>query len=139
MRSAASKLGRRRARIGTETALQRRQRPQRGGCAFLGLPRESSFVVRNDGPVKATGYRPFGTSSGGGPSKPPKTAGNSTNEGDVVDENEDESHLNWKDRKEAPKWMQRIAPTKGGKWPPSPQEAVILASGLALFVWSWTA
>jgi len=56
-----------------------------------------------------------------------------------VEEEEDESHLNWKDRKEAPKWMRRIAPTKGGKWPPSPQEAVILVSGFAVFVWSWTA
>lgn len=52
---------------------------------------------------------------------------------------EDESHLNWKDRKEAPKWMRRIAPAKGGKWPPSPQEAAILAAGISVFVWSCVA
>mmetsp|Transcript_2033 Transcript_2033/g.5410 ORF Transcript_2033/g.5410 Transcript_2033/m.5410 type:complete len:177 (+) Transcript_2033:177-707(+) len=57
----------------------------------------------------------------------------------VGDGDSDESHLNWKDRKKAPKWMRRIAPSKGGKWPPSPQEAVILLSGLSVFVWSWTA
>jgi len=57
----------------------------------------------------------------------------------VGDGDGDESHLNWKDRKKAPKWMRRIAPSKGGKWPPSPQEAVILLSGLTVFVWSWTA
>eukprot|EP00536_Pseudo-nitzschia_multiseries_P011450 jgi/Psemu1/289684/fgenesh1_pg.389_\ len=54
-------------------------------------------------------------------------------------EDEDESHLNWKDRKEAPKWMRRIAPSGGGRWPPSPQEAVILLSGLSVFVWSCVA
>ena len=27
----------------------------------------------------------------------------------------DESHLNWKKRSQAPTWMQRIAPSKGGK------------------------
>ena len=57
----------------------------------------------------------------------------------IPQEEIDESHLNWKDRKEAPKWMRRIAPGKGGKWPPTPQEAAILVSGVALFAWSWTA
>ena len=51
---------------------------------------------------------------------------------------DDEMQLNWKERKEAPKWIQRFAPPKGGKWPPQPHEAIILATGLALFILSWT-
>uniref|UniRef100_A0A6U0J0J5 Uncharacterized protein n=1 Tax=Minutocellus polymorphus TaxID=265543 RepID=A0A6U0J0J5_9STRA len=50
----------------------------------------------------------------------------------------DESHLSWKERSEAPKWMQRIAPTRGGKlselkW----YEATAIAAGCAVFYWSW--
>ena len=50
----------------------------------------------------------------------------------------DESHLNWKERSEAPKWMQRIAPTRGGKlselkW----YEATAIAAGCAVFYWAW--
>lgn len=52
--------------------------------------------------------------------------------------NGDESHLNWKERSEAPKWMQRIAPTRGGKlselkW----YEATAIAAGCAVFYWAW--
>jgi len=50
----------------------------------------------------------------------------------------DESQLNWKERSEAPKWMQRIAPTRGGKlselkW----YEATAIAAGCAVFYWAW--
>ena len=54
------------------------------------------------------------------------------------DDEEDEAQLNWKERKQAPNWMQKIAPTKGGKWPPKPHEVMIMMSGLVVFVWSWT-
>ena len=54
------------------------------------------------------------------------------------DDEEDEAQLNWKERKQAPTWMQKIAPTKGGKWPPKPHEVMIMMSGLVVFVWSWT-
>ena len=51
---------------------------------------------------------------------------------------DDESQLNWKERSEAPKWMQRIAPTRGGKlselkW----YEATAIAAGCAVFYWAW--
>jgi hypothetical protein len=50
----------------------------------------------------------------------------------------DESHLNWKERTEAPRWMQRIAPTRGGKlsqlkW----YEATAIAAGCVVFYWAW--
>ena len=90
----------------------------------------TTLLVQRTNPSMAS-YRAFGTSDKNNSKPQPDTK--------TSDEPEDESHLNWKDRKEAPRWMQRIAPTKGGKWPPSPQEAVILSAGLAVFVWSWTA
>jgi len=85
--------------------------------------------------------RQFGTETDekGSSSQTNKEKTEATKSEPTATQDEDESHLNWKDRKEAPKWMRRIAPTKGGKWPPSPQEAAILSAGLALFVWSWTA
>ena len=51
---------------------------------------------------------------------------------------DDESQLTWKERSEAPKWMQRIAPTRGGKlselkW----YEATAIAAGCAVFYWAW--
>ena len=35
--------------------------------------------------------------------------------------------LNWKDRKEAPRWLKRLEPTKGGTKLPTPLEGVVIA------------
>ena len=159
IRSAVSKLrcyGRANCNY-TETVLTRLQHQQR--------PRYNSSccLAAHDKllPTTVLPYRHFGTSNGGlrkesesgsettsggqrgnNGSTTTATASNNNDESNATErkkEDDDESHLNWKDRKEAPKWMTRIAPTKGGKWPPSPQEAAILVSGLAVFVYSWTA
>ncbi len=49
----------------------------------------------------------------------------------------DESHLNWKDRKEAPKWLSRMAPTKGGTKLPTPLEAAVIAVVTAVGYYAW--
>ena len=49
----------------------------------------------------------------------------------------DESHLNWKDRTEAPKWMQRIAPPKGGTQPPNKQEIALTAAVMSAGYYAW--
>lgn len=49
----------------------------------------------------------------------------------------DESHLNWKDRKEAPKWLSRMAPTKGGTKLPTPLEAAVIAAVTAVGYYAW--
>ncbi len=49
----------------------------------------------------------------------------------------DESHLNWKERKEAPKWLRRMAPTKGGTKLPTPLEAAVIAVVTAGGYYAW--
>lgn len=49
----------------------------------------------------------------------------------------DERHLNWKDRKEAPKWLSRMAPTKGGTKLPTPLEAAVIAVVTAVGYYAW--
>ena len=63
---------------------------------------------------------------------------NANGNGNKTTTKKDESHLNWKERSEAPRWMQRIAPTRGGKlselkW----YEAAALTGGCAVFYWAW--
>ena len=134
------------------------QRPRYNSSCCLAAPRKSN----NDKLPITVLYRHLGTSNGwsrkesdgsdtisGGQQGNDDTTTTTTSNNikndatgrkkDDHDKIDDESHLNWKDRKEAPRWMTRMAPTKGGKWPPSPQEAAILVSGFAVFVWSWTA
>ena len=49
-----------------------------------------------------------------------------------------ESHLNWKERSEAPRWMQRIAPSKGGKISDlKSYEVAALAVGCGVFYYAW--
>mmetsp|Transcript_10959 Transcript_10959/g.16578 ORF Transcript_10959/g.16578 Transcript_10959/m.16578 type:complete len:94 (+) Transcript_10959:57-338(+) len=45
----------------------------------------------------------------------------------------DESHLNWKDRKEAPPFLKKMAPPTGGRWPPRPHEAAFIGAAVAVF------
>ena len=49
----------------------------------------------------------------------------------------DESKLKWTERKEAPKWLQRIAPTKGGTKLPTPVEAALIAVVSAVGYYAW--
>jgi hypothetical protein len=49
----------------------------------------------------------------------------------------DEKHLKWTEREEAPKWLQRMAPAKGGTDPPDAKtSALMLLVGSAGF-YAW--
>jgi len=49
----------------------------------------------------------------------------------------DERDLKWTERKEAPKWMQKMAPTKGGIAPPNRLEmsAILLVGAVGGYAW----
>lgn len=49
----------------------------------------------------------------------------------------DESNLKWTERKEAPKWLSRMAPTKGGTKLPTPLEAAVIGVFTALGYYAW--
>ena len=49
----------------------------------------------------------------------------------------DESNLKWTERKEAPKWLSRMAPTKGGTKLPTPLEATVIGVVTAAGYYSW--
>mmetsp|Transcript_46919 Transcript_46919/g.69776 ORF Transcript_46919/g.69776 Transcript_46919/m.69776 type:complete len:120 (-) Transcript_46919:37-396(-) len=48
-----------------------------------------------------------------------------------------EKDLKWTERKEAPKWLQKIAPTKGGTKLPTPLEGAVIACVVAAGYYSW--
>jgi len=49
----------------------------------------------------------------------------------------DESKLKWTEKKEAPKWLNRMAPTKGGTQLPTPKEAAVIAVVAAAGYYAW--
>lgn len=49
----------------------------------------------------------------------------------------DESKLKWTERKEAPRWMTKMAPTKGGTKLPTPAEAAVMAVVAAGGYYAW--
>jgi len=49
----------------------------------------------------------------------------------------DESKLKWTERKEAPKWLNKMAPTKGGTKLPTPKEAALIAVVAAAGYYAW--
>ena len=49
----------------------------------------------------------------------------------------DESNLKWTERKEAPKWLSRMAPTKGGTKLPTPLEATVIGVVTAIGYYAW--
>src|SRR6056300_1677591 len=49
----------------------------------------------------------------------------------------DESKLKWTQRKEPPKWLSRMAPTKGGTQLPTPKEAAVIAVVAAAGYYAW--
>jgi hypothetical protein len=49
----------------------------------------------------------------------------------------DESNLKWTERKEAPKWLNKMAPTKGGTKLPTPKEAALIAIVAAAGYYAW--
>ena len=49
----------------------------------------------------------------------------------------DESNLKWTERKEAPKWLSRMAPTKGGTKLPNPLEAAVIGVFMAAGYYAW--
>lgn len=64
-------------------------------------------------------------------SKP--TTSNDTKKGVEIDE----SNLKWTERKEAPKWLSRMAPTKGGTKLPNPLEAAVISVFMAAGYYAW--
>mmetsp|Transcript_30216 Transcript_30216/g.68950 ORF Transcript_30216/g.68950 Transcript_30216/m.68950 type:complete len:110 (-) Transcript_30216:251-580(-) len=55
----------------------------------------------------------------------------------AVDRAVDESKLKWTERKEAPRWMTRMAPTKGGTKMPTPAEAAVMAVVAVAGYYAW--
>ena len=49
----------------------------------------------------------------------------------------DESNLKWTERKEAPKWLSRMAPTRGGTKLPTPLEAAVILAFTAAGYYAW--
>ncbi len=49
----------------------------------------------------------------------------------------DEANLKWTEKEEAPKWLQKMAPTKGGTKLPTPKEAAVIAVVMAAGYYSW--
>ena len=45
--------------------------------------------------------------------------------------------LKWTERKEAPKWLKRLEPTKGGTSLPTPKEASVMALVAVLGYYAW--
>ena len=54
-----------------------------------------------------------------------------------IKNNSDEANLKWTEKKEAPKWLQKMAPTKGGRELPSAKEAVVIGIVMAVGYYSW--
>lgn len=48
-----------------------------------------------------------------------------------------EANLNWTERKDAPKWLQKMAPSKGGRDLPTAKEAAVIGVVLAVGYYSW--
>mmetsp|Transcript_7248 Transcript_7248/g.11030 ORF Transcript_7248/g.11030 Transcript_7248/m.11030 type:complete len:99 (-) Transcript_7248:202-498(-) len=49
----------------------------------------------------------------------------------------DEKDLKWTERKEAPKWLRRMAPTKGGTDPPDAKASAVIGIVSIAFIYSW--
>jgi hypothetical protein len=49
----------------------------------------------------------------------------------------DETTLKWTERKEAPKWLQKMAPTKGGRELPTAKEALVIGVVVAVGYYAW--
>jgi hypothetical protein len=49
----------------------------------------------------------------------------------------DESHLNWKERKEAPKWLQRMAPQNGGTELPDAKTSALIFVVASAGFYAW--
>ena len=45
--------------------------------------------------------------------------------------------LKWTERKEAPKWLKRLEPTKGGTSLPNPKEASVMALVAVIGYYAW--
>ena len=48
-----------------------------------------------------------------------------------------EKDLKWTEREEAPRWMQKMAPLKGGTKPPNKMETIILSIVFVAGYYSW--
>jgi hypothetical protein len=48
-----------------------------------------------------------------------------------------EKDLKWTEREEAPKWMRKMAPPKGGTAPPTAKEFAVIAVVAAAFYYAW--
>mmetsp|Transcript_28421 Transcript_28421/g.48281 ORF Transcript_28421/g.48281 Transcript_28421/m.48281 type:complete len:108 (-) Transcript_28421:1418-1741(-) len=62
-----------------------------------------------------------------------KTTSNDTKASTEIDERK----LKWTERKEAPKWLNKMAPTKGGTKLPTPPEAALIAVVAAAGYYAW--
>lgn len=49
----------------------------------------------------------------------------------------DEANLKWTERKEAPRWLQKMSPTKGGRELPTAKEAAVIGIVVAAGYYSW--
>lgn len=48
-----------------------------------------------------------------------------------------QKQLKWTQREEAPKWLQRMSPTRGGTALPTPKEAAVIAAVMAAGYYAW--
>jgi hypothetical protein len=48
-----------------------------------------------------------------------------------------EADLKWTERKEAPRWLQKMAPSKGGRDLPTVKEAAVIGAVMAAGYYSW--
>mmetsp|Transcript_15724 Transcript_15724/g.33249 ORF Transcript_15724/g.33249 Transcript_15724/m.33249 type:complete len:106 (-) Transcript_15724:591-908(-) len=52
-------------------------------------------------------------------------------------EQKQQRNLKWTERKEAPRWLKKMAPTKGGTALPTPKEAAVIGVVAAAGYYAW--
>ena len=63
---------------------------------------------------------------------------NNNNQNKKTDHPEElQNNIKWTESEQAPAWMQRISPTKGGRELPTPKEFAVISVVLAAFYYSW--
>jgi len=62
---------------------------------------------------------------------------NSNNAKQQQEEAAHQQSLNWKDRKEAPKWLKRLEPSKGGTKLPTPLEGLVISIVAVAGYYAW--
>ena len=66
-----------------------------------------------------------------------KTSSSKVSNNAELEEAAHQQSLNWKDRKEAPKWLKRLEPTKGGTKLPTPLEGVVISIVAVAGYYAW--